>query len=126
MSWLGKKFNTPVGMLECVQLGAVKKLSFRAFPRFKDVYTDDIGFCSTTNGSFLRCRRVGGMREWAEVVESAELGWSVWYGGADDWDAGVVVFYGINSFANMLANSEEFRNDPRNPNAKTPKPADKH
>jgi len=40
--------------------------------------------------------------------------------------AGVVVFYGINSFANLLANGEEFRNDPRNPNAKTPKPADKH
>jgi hypothetical protein len=58
MSWLGKKFNTPVGMSKCIQLSAVKKLSFRASPRFKDVYTDDIGFCSSTNGSFLRCRYV--------------------------------------------------------------------
>jgi len=28
--------------------------------------------------------------------------------------AGVVVFYGINSFAGVLANSDEFKNDPRN------------
>ncbi|CAD6449077.1 f69e0861-e52e-4673-ab42-8afd91860f46 [Sclerotinia trifoliorum] len=40
--------------------------------------------------------------------------------------AGVVIMYGINSAANAMANSEEFKNDPRNPNAKTPKPADKH
>jgi hypothetical protein len=61
--------------------------------------------------------------------------------------------YGINSFSGVLANctcsfigfhplyplilaydslanghilADEFKNDPRNPNAKTPKPADKH
>ncbi|KAA8914662.1 putative mitochondrial F1F0 ATP synthase subunit Atp18 [Sphaerosporella brunnea] len=32
--------------------------------------------------------------------------------------AGIIVFYGINSFANMLANTDEFKNDPRNPAAK--------
>ncbi|KAG0642937.1 ATP synthase j chain-domain-containing protein [Tuber brumale] len=32
--------------------------------------------------------------------------------------AGVVVFYGINSLSNFLANTEEFKNDPRNPNAR--------
>ncbi|KAF7885715.1 uncharacterized protein EAF02_004224 [Botrytis sinoallii] len=40
--------------------------------------------------------------------------------------AGAVIMYGINSAATAMANSEEFKNDPRNPNAKTPKPADKH
>jgi len=40
--------------------------------------------------------------------------------------AGVVILYGINSLATALANSEEYKNDPRNPNAKTPKPGDKH
>ncbi|PMD15109.1 hypothetical protein NA56DRAFT_582568 [Hyaloscypha hepaticicola] len=40
--------------------------------------------------------------------------------------AGVVILYGVNSFANMMMNSDEFKNDPRNPNAKTTKPADKH
>jgi len=34
--------------------------------------------------------------------------------------------YGVNSFATLMMNSDEFKNDPRNPNAKTPKPADKH
>ncbi|KAI5812874.1 ATP synthase j chain-domain-containing protein [Pyronema omphalodes] len=32
--------------------------------------------------------------------------------------AGVVVAYGINSFANLLASTDEFKNDPRNPAAK--------
>ncbi|KAG9235240.1 mitochondrial F1F0 ATP synthase-like protein subunit Atp18 [Amylocarpus encephaloides] len=40
--------------------------------------------------------------------------------------AGLVVMYGVNSFQTMMMNSEEFKNDPRNPNAKTVKPADKH
>ncbi|KAL2353742.1 ATPase, F0 complex, subunit J [Cryomyces antarcticus] len=40
--------------------------------------------------------------------------------------AGVVILYGINSFANALANSEEHRNDPRNPASKTVQPKDKH
>ncbi|KAI9784257.1 MAG: hypothetical protein M1816_000929 [Peltula sp. TS41687] len=30
--------------------------------------------------------------------------------------AGAIVFYGINSFATMLANSDEYKYDPRNPN----------
>ncbi|KAF2271051.1 hypothetical protein CC78DRAFT_10131 [Lojkania enalia] len=29
--------------------------------------------------------------------------------------AGVVVLYGVNSFANVLASTDEFKNDPRNP-----------
>ncbi|KAF2488931.1 hypothetical protein BU16DRAFT_472989 [Lophium mytilinum] len=33
--------------------------------------------------------------------------------------AGVVVLYGINSFANVLAGTEEFANDPRNPALKS-------
>ncbi|KAH8803063.1 ATPase, F0 complex, subunit J [Xylogone sp. PMI_703] len=40
--------------------------------------------------------------------------------------AGVVIMYGINSFANVMANTDEFKNDPRNPNAKSAKPAEKH
>ncbi|KAL9138216.1 MAG: hypothetical protein Q9175_000542 [Cornicularia normoerica] len=64
--------------------------------------------------------------------------------------AGLVVMYGINSLAGALAQStfattskhsaekgiendthssriaEQFKNDPRNPNAKTQKPGDKH
>ncbi|KAI6247300.1 ATP synthase subunit J, mitochondrial [Erysiphe necator] len=32
--------------------------------------------------------------------------------------AGAFVLYGINSLASAMMNSEEFRNDPRNPNAK--------
>ncbi|QSZ32237.1 hypothetical protein DSL72_001811 [Monilinia vaccinii-corymbosi] len=40
--------------------------------------------------------------------------------------AGAVVMYGINSAATAMANGEEYKNDPRNPNAKNPKPADKH
>ncbi|KAF8537994.1 ATP synthase j chain-domain-containing protein [Trichophaea hybrida] len=32
--------------------------------------------------------------------------------------AGVVVFYGINSFSKVLANTDEFKNDPRNPAVK--------
>ena len=62
---------------------------------------------------------------------------------------GLVIMYGINSFATLMMNSkssrqrplspkdatgklltcfagEEFKNDPRNPNAKAAKPADKH
>ncbi|MCJ1405690.1 hypothetical protein MMC11_008919 [Xylographa trunciseda] len=38
---------------------------------------------------------------------------------------GVVIMYGVNSLATALMNSEEFKNDPRNPAAKTQKPADK-
>lgn len=37
--------------------------------------------------------------------------------------AGLVVLYGVNSLANAMMNSEEFKNDPRNPNAKTIKNA---
>ncbi|KAE8443703.1 hypothetical protein EG329_001475 [Mollisiaceae sp. DMI_Dod_QoI] len=40
--------------------------------------------------------------------------------------AGLVILYGVNSFAGLMMNSEEFKNDPRNPNAKTVKPAEKH
>lgn len=32
--------------------------------------------------------------------------------------AGGVIFYGINGFANLVAGTEEFKNDPRNRNAK--------
>ncbi|KAL2223178.1 ATPase, F0 complex, subunit J [Thermoascus aurantiacus ATCC 26904] len=32
--------------------------------------------------------------------------------------AGLIVLYGANSFANVMLNSDEFKNDPRNPNAK--------
>ncbi|KJX99811.1 putative mitochondrial F1F0 ATP synthase subunit Atp18 like protein [Zymoseptoria brevis] len=32
------------------------------------------------------------------------------------YTAGVVVLYGISSFANVLANTDEYKNDPRNPN----------
>ncbi|KAF6233648.1 hypothetical protein HO173_008205 [Letharia columbiana] len=39
--------------------------------------------------------------------------------------AGLIMMYGINSAANALAQSEQFKNDPRNPNSKTQKPADK-
>ncbi|ESZ99468.1 putative mitochondrial F1F0 ATP synthase subunit Atp18 [Sclerotinia borealis F-4128] len=42
------------------------------------------------------------------------------------WGLGIIVMYGVNSAATAMANSEEFKNDPRNPNAKTPKQADKH
>ncbi|EAW23897.1 hypothetical protein KXW98_002195 [Aspergillus fumigatus] len=35
--------------------------------------------------------------------------------------AGVVILYGVNSLANALMNTEEFKNDPRNPNAKNVK-----
>ncbi|KAF1995819.1 hypothetical protein P154DRAFT_623743 [Amniculicola lignicola CBS 123094] len=35
--------------------------------------------------------------------------------------SGVVVLYGVNAFANVLANTDEFKNDPRNPAAKNPK-----
>ncbi|OJJ78639.1 F1F0 ATP synthase subunit i [Aspergillus glaucus CBS 516.65] len=31
--------------------------------------------------------------------------------------AGVVILYGINSLANTLSQTDEFKNDPRNPNA---------
>ncbi|KAL1959831.1 hypothetical protein VTO42DRAFT_976 [Malbranchea cinnamomea] len=40
--------------------------------------------------------------------------------------ASLVVAYGINSLQNAMMNSEEFRNDPRNPNRKAPKPGEKH
>ncbi|KAB8261173.1 ATPase, F0 complex, subunit J [Aspergillus pseudonomiae] len=35
--------------------------------------------------------------------------------------AGVVILYGVNSFGNLLMNTEEFKNDPRNPNLKNSK-----
>ncbi|CAG8975795.1 hypothetical protein HYALB_00008236 [Hymenoscyphus albidus] len=31
--------------------------------------------------------------------------------------AGLVVMYGVNSFQTMMMNTDEFKNDPRNPNA---------
>ncbi|EME87049.1 uncharacterized protein MYCFIDRAFT_29423 [Pseudocercospora fijiensis CIRAD86] len=37
--------------------------------------------------------------------------------------ATLIVAYGINSFADVLANSDEYKNDPRNPKNKIPKPA---
>jgi len=36
--------------------------------------------------------------------------------------AGAVILYGINSFASVLMSSDEFKNDPRNPNFKGKKP----
>ncbi|PGH13458.1 hypothetical protein AJ80_06327 [Polytolypa hystricis UAMH7299] len=36
--------------------------------------------------------------------------------------AGLVMLYGVNSFANVLMNTDEFKNDPRNPNVKGKKP----
>jgi len=36
--------------------------------------------------------------------------------------AGVVILYGVNSFAGTLAATDEFKNDPRNPAAKTAAP----
>ncbi|KAI1004298.1 hypothetical protein K3495_g3911 [Podosphaera aphanis] len=39
--------------------------------------------------------------------------------------AGLVVLYGMNSLANAMMNSDEFKNDPRNPNAKSSKPSEK-
>lgn len=33
--------------------------------------------------------------------------------------AGVIIAYGINSAQNAMMNSAEFKNDPRNPNAKS-------
>ncbi|EAW11556.1 F1F0 ATP synthase subunit i [Aspergillus clavatus NRRL 1] len=35
--------------------------------------------------------------------------------------AGAVILFGVNSLANALMNTEEFKNDPRNPNAKNVK-----
>ncbi|OJK03208.1 F1F0 ATP synthase subunit i [Aspergillus aculeatinus CBS 121060] len=35
--------------------------------------------------------------------------------------AGLVVLYGVNSLQNALMNTAEFKNDPRNPNAKATK-----
>ncbi|RDW61392.1 hypothetical protein BP5796_11284 [Coleophoma crateriformis] len=40
--------------------------------------------------------------------------------------AGLVVFYGVYSFTGLMMNSAEFKNDPRNPNAKSGKPAADH
>lgn len=37
--------------------------------------------------------------------------------------AGVVVFYGVWKVQEALSNSEQFKNDPRNPAAKAPKAA---
>ncbi|RHZ68296.1 F1F0 ATP synthase subunit i [Aspergillus thermomutatus] len=39
----------------------------------------------------------------------------------EDFVTGVVILYGVNSLANALMNTEEFKNDPRNPNAKNVK-----
>ncbi|MCJ1431558.1 hypothetical protein MMC27_000911 [Xylographa pallens] len=39
--------------------------------------------------------------------------------------AGAIIMYGINSIATGMINTDEFKNDPRNPAAKTPKPTDK-
>ncbi|PUU75663.1 ATP synthase j chain-domain-containing protein [Tuber borchii] len=36
--------------------------------------------------------------------------------------AGGVIFYGVYSLSNFLANTEEYRNDPRNPNARANPP----
>ncbi|CAI7598211.1 hypothetical protein N7533_006832 [Penicillium manginii] len=33
--------------------------------------------------------------------------------------AGAIVLYGVNSLQNVLSNTAEFKNDPRNPNAKS-------
>ncbi|KAJ6092542.1 hypothetical protein N7486_007831 [Penicillium sp. IBT 16267x] len=35
--------------------------------------------------------------------------------------AGLIVLYGVNSLQNALSNTAEFKNDPRNPNAKSGK-----
>ncbi|KAL3468527.1 ATPase, F0 complex, subunit J [Aspergillus heterothallicus] len=35
--------------------------------------------------------------------------------------AGLVILYGINSASNAMANSAEYKNDPRNPNLKAAK-----
>ncbi|KAF2460704.1 putative mitochondrial F1F0 ATP synthase subunit Atp18 [Lineolata rhizophorae] len=35
--------------------------------------------------------------------------------------AGALVAYGINSFQNVLMNTDEYKNDPRNPNARNKK-----
>ncbi|PGH29149.1 F-type H+-transporting ATPase subunit J [[Emmonsia] crescens] len=40
--------------------------------------------------------------------------------------AGLIVLYGINGFANVLMSTPEFKNDPRNPNARPFKPEEKH
>ncbi|KAE9967512.1 hypothetical protein EG328_008163 [Venturia inaequalis] len=42
------------------------------------------------------------------------------------YTAGVVILYGINSFSGLLANTDEFKNDPRNPAAKTNNAAGGH
>ncbi|KAI2032988.1 atp18 subunit J of the mitochondrial F1F0 ATP synthase [Ophidiomyces ophidiicola] len=39
--------------------------------------------------------------------------------------ASLIVLYGVNSLQNAMMNSEEFRNDPRNPNRQV-KSAEKH
>ncbi|SLM34609.1 mitochondrial f1f0 atp synthase subunit atp18 [Lasallia pustulata] len=40
---------------------------------------------------------------------------------------GLIILYGVNSFATVLENSDEYKNDPRNPASKTAKPAnEKH
>ncbi|KAI2632949.1 putative mitochondrial F1F0 ATP synthase subunit Atp18 [Xylaria nigripes] len=33
--------------------------------------------------------------------------------------AGLIIAYGVNSIQNAMMNSNEFKNDPRNPNAKS-------
>ncbi|GAT19969.1 cell morphogenesis protein Sog2 [Aspergillus luchuensis] len=35
--------------------------------------------------------------------------------------AGLVILYGVNSFANVMMSTAEFKNDPRNPNLKNQK-----
>ncbi|CZT15112.1 probable mitochondrial F1F0 ATP synthase subunit Atp18 [Ramularia collo-cygni] len=38
------------------------------------------------------------------------------------YTAGIIIAYGISSFAGVLANTDEYKNDPRNPNInKAPK-----
>ncbi|WPH01810.1 Putative mitochondrial F1F0 ATP synthase subunit Atp18 [Acrodontium crateriforme] len=41
------------------------------------------------------------------------------------YTAGIVIAYGISSFSGVLANTDEYKNDPRNPALKT-RPAEKH
>ncbi|OAX79588.1 hypothetical protein ACJ72_06092 [Emergomyces africanus] len=40
--------------------------------------------------------------------------------------AGLIVLYGVNGFANVLINTDEFKNDPRNPRAQPAKAPEKH
>ncbi|KAF2703995.1 hypothetical protein K504DRAFT_463069 [Pleomassaria siparia CBS 279.74] len=40
--------------------------------------------------------------------------------------SGLVIMYGVNSFANALATSDEYKNDPRNPALKNAPASEKH